>query len=91
MEIILIFIGILFYFLPTFLGYDKKNIGGILMLNLFLGWTFIGWVIAVVWACTNDPEPIVIETKSKKKKKKKEWTKEELQKRLDNLNNEASD
>jgi hypothetical protein len=21
------------------------------MINLFLGWTFVGWVIALTWAC----------------------------------------
>lgn len=24
------------------------------MLNLFLGWTFVGWVIALVWALSKD-------------------------------------
>jgi hypothetical protein len=28
--------------------------GAIIVLNIFLGWTFIGWVIALVWASTND-------------------------------------
>ena len=23
----------------------------IFVLNFFLGWTFIGWVVALVWAC----------------------------------------
>lgn len=40
------------YFIPTL--YAKKvghrNSDAILLLNLFLGWTFIGWVIAMVWA-----------------------------------------
>lgn len=44
------------YFLPFFVAVDRKhnNKGAILALNLFLGWTMIGWVIAFVWACTND-------------------------------------
>jgi len=29
------------------------NMDAILILNLFLGWTFLGWVIALVWAFTN--------------------------------------
>jgi len=51
---ILIVIGV--YFLPSFVagGRNKKNAGAILVLNLFLGWTLIGWVIALVWACMED-------------------------------------
>ena len=51
-----IIIAIGFYFLPAIVGYakDKKNAGAILVLNLFLGWTGIGWIIALVWAVTND-------------------------------------
>ena len=47
---------IFFYFLPTLLACEKRkiNAGAILILNLFLGWTLIGWVIAMVWAATND-------------------------------------
>jgi hypothetical protein len=46
MEIIVIFI---LYFLPTLIaGYRKHHNGGsILVINLLLGWTFIGWVIAL--------------------------------------------
>jgi hypothetical protein len=32
----------------------KSNSGAIAVLNLFLGWTLIGWVIALVMACSND-------------------------------------
>jgi hypothetical protein len=27
------------------------NALAILVFNLFLGWTFLGWVLALVWAC----------------------------------------
>ena len=46
---------ILLYFLPTIIGRDKRDAAGIILLNLFLGWTVIGWVIALVWACTSEP------------------------------------
>lgn len=46
--------GLLFYFAPAFVGKDKKNFTSIFVLNLLLGWTFIGWVIALVWAYKND-------------------------------------
>ena len=42
---------ILLYFLPAIIGHDKRDAAGIFLLNLFLGWTVIGWVIALIWAC----------------------------------------
>jgi len=38
------------YFIPSIVGRDKKNKEGIFILNFFLGWTGIGWVIALIWA-----------------------------------------
>jgi len=40
------------YFLPTIIAFLRRsnNAGGIFLLNLFLGWTFIGWIISLVWA-----------------------------------------
>jgi hypothetical protein len=52
MEYIILILAI--YFLPTLVGFGKKNSMAIFMLNLFLGWTFIGWVIALVWASCKD-------------------------------------
>lgn len=46
------------YFVPAYLGRHKQNSTAILVLNIFLGWTFIGWVGALVWALTNDVPPI---------------------------------
>jgi len=43
------------YFLPTIIGWHKRNAGGIFVLNLLLGWTLVGWVVALVWALTVDP------------------------------------
>ncbi len=46
------------YFAPSIVAdrRGKRNVGAIFVLNLFLGWTFIGWVIALVWACTAEAE-----------------------------------
>ena len=53
-----VFIGVVLigciYFLPSIVGWNKRNATAILILNLFLGWTFIGWVVALVWATTKD-------------------------------------
>ena len=45
-------LGFLFYFLPSIvaLARSKRDLVSILLLNLFLGWTFIGWIVALVWA-----------------------------------------
>ena len=46
------------YFLPSIIGRNKRNIGAIVILNLLLGWTVIGWLVALVWAVTVDfPAP----------------------------------
>ena len=48
--------GFLMYFLPTIVAFarSKRDTTSILLLNLFLGWTLIGWVIALVWAFKTD-------------------------------------
>ena len=48
------FIGL--YFLPSIFAYSgkKKNKSAILTLNLFLGWTVLGWVVALIWSQTKD-------------------------------------
>ena len=48
--------GFLIYFLPTIVALvrHKRNVVSILLLNLFLGWTLIGWIIALVWASMVD-------------------------------------
>jgi hypothetical protein len=44
----------LLYFLPSIIAAhrDHPNRTTILILNTFLGWTFIGWIIALVWSLT---------------------------------------
>lgn len=46
--------GLLLYFVPSIVGRHKTNATAIFVLNFFLGWTFLGWVLALVWACTKD-------------------------------------
>jgi hypothetical protein len=43
------------YFLPTIIGWHKRNVGAIFVVNLFFGWTLVGWVVALIWALTADP------------------------------------
>lgn len=53
--------GFVLYFLPAIIAFarSKRDAVSILVLNLLLGWTAIGWVIAVVWALKNDV-PVVL-------------------------------
>jgi hypothetical protein len=46
--------GLLLYFLPSIIGRDKRDAAGIFLLNLLLGWTVIGWIIALIWAVSVD-------------------------------------
>ena len=44
------------YFSPTIIAAYKrhKRQEAIGIINIFLGWTFIGWVIALAWAVSGD-------------------------------------
>jgi Superinfection immunity protein len=55
----LLFLTVL-YFLPTLIGHNKRDVLGIFIVNLLFGWTFIGWIIAMVWACSAEPQPRVL-------------------------------
>ena len=48
----LFIVGLGIYFIPTIIGAVRraKSLVGIILLNVFLGWTFIGWIIALIWA-----------------------------------------
>lgn len=54
-DILLFLLGVALYFLPGFLAMGKRNDTAIWLLNLFLGWTVIGWIGALVWAATDEP------------------------------------
>jgi hypothetical protein len=49
------------YFLPALIagGRHLHERTAITLLNLFLGWTFIGWIIAFIWAIAA-PAPYVV-------------------------------
>jgi hypothetical protein len=54
----LVVILVVCYFIPTVVAFSRghHNAGAICALNVFLGWTVVGWVTALVWALTR-PAP----------------------------------
>ncbi|MDE0178227.1 MAG: superinfection immunity protein [Gammaproteobacteria bacterium] len=56
--IVVLAIMLLTYFIPTVVAMVRKhhNTTAIFVLNLFLGWSLLGWVAALVWAVTK-PRP----------------------------------
>ena len=62
---------LLIYFLPYIISFKRnhRNRTSIFILNLFLGWTFIGWVASLVWAFTNDIQNRNIDSVIKKPQK----------------------
>ena len=51
----------LMYFLPTIIAANRgHSVAGILVLNLFLGWTVIGWFAMLLWALVSAPRYVVV-------------------------------
>lgn len=50
--VIMLIVGAVFYFLPTIIAATRKvrNVGSVVIVNLFLGWTLVGWVVALAMA-----------------------------------------
>ena len=55
---LLLLILIPLHFLPTFIAFMRAhtNRWAIFLLNLFLGWTLIGWVAALCWSVLSRQE-----------------------------------
>jgi Superinfection immunity protein/Short C-terminal domain len=68
---VLLVVGFLAYFLPTIIASRRShpNGNGIALLNIFLGWTFIGWLVALIWsvsAIQKKEAPVVVAPPSDK-------------------------
>lgn len=55
-----IILSVAVYFFPWIIAASRNHHqrSSIIVLNLLLGWTFLGWVIALVWAA-GEVKPIV--------------------------------
>jgi hypothetical protein len=56
---LLMAIMIAIYFLPVIIAAvrNMRHAVAISVLTVVAGWTFVGWVVALVWACMDKPEP----------------------------------
>lgn len=54
-ENVLILILFAAYFLPWILAASRSHpqVAPIFIVNMFLGWTLLGWVVALAWACSS--------------------------------------
>ena len=55
--LISVLIGLFFYFLPSWVGKNKKNANAIFWGNLLFGWSAIGWIVALIWALKDSEDP----------------------------------
>lgn len=56
--LLLIVGGVCGYFFPTYMAYhNHKPVAGVIfVLNLFFGWTLIGWMLLGAWGCMPERE-----------------------------------
>jgi apolipoprotein N-acyltransferase len=54
--LLILAVGLAIYFLPLIIAISarRKNVMAIFVVNFFLGWTLIGWVVALAWAAMED-------------------------------------
>ena len=56
----LVILAMVLYFVPAFIAANRevKRATAIFFLNLLLGWTFVFWVVALVWALADTVEDV---------------------------------
>lgn len=59
--ILLLAVAFIIYFVPTIVSQWRlhHNATAISILNLVLGWTFLGWVVALIWSFSAVAKPAV--------------------------------
>lgn len=67
MGLILLPLFFVLYIMPASLAHKKnhKDFIPILILNVFLGWTLVGWVIALMWVYKYSPESDIEQARRK--------------------------
>lgn len=51
------------YFLPTIIAVmqHRTNVGIVAVINILLGWSLVGWIVALVLALTREPQPVIVQ------------------------------
>lgn len=57
---LVIIIGL--YFVPTIVAAIRHvpNVGSVIVINTLLGWSIIGWIIALAMAARSSPQPVAV-------------------------------
>jgi hypothetical protein len=60
--VVFIVIGAIAYFIPVTVAWFRQvpNIGSVLVVNFFFGWTFVGWIIALAMAARSRTLPVTV-------------------------------
>ncbi|MCL2679018.1 MAG: superinfection immunity protein [Dehalococcoidia bacterium] len=47
-------VSLALYFLPSIIAISRRhrNAAAIVLVNLFLGWSGVGWIITLIWSLT---------------------------------------
>jgi hypothetical protein len=55
--VVLILVSLGIYFLPSIIAWARETAwtGAAIVINIFLGWTLIGWVVALAMAVSGTP------------------------------------
>ena len=58
-QVLIILVAGLVYFLPTIIAVAREhlNAGPIFIVDLFFGWTLLGWVICLAWSFSAARKP----------------------------------
>ncbi len=58
MVLLVAFISLAIYFIPVIIAYVRRhnNFMAICLLTIFTGWTFLGWLAALLWSLNSDVE-----------------------------------
>jgi hypothetical protein len=53
--VFVVFLGFMLWILPGIIASKRShpNAGAIWATTIFLGWTFLGWLAALIWACSS--------------------------------------